>query len=160
MIYEGMIRDGLKIIQAIRNRYDGRKRNPFDEAECGHHYARAMAAYGSIVALSGFQYSAIDRHIVFYPKINQNNFKCFWSVPSAWGIYKQKITKSQTEISIKVSAGQLKLKRLTVAGNKRKIKKTMINGKAIKDISQCGERIEFGKEIAISKNKTLGVIFD
>ncbi len=158
MIYEGMIRDGLKVIRAIRNRYDGRKRNPFDEAECGHHYARAMAAYGVIIALSGFHYSAVDGHIKFAPKINQKSFKCFWSIPSAWGIYQQKITKSQTKISIKVFAGQLKLKTLTVAGNKRKIKKVMINGKAIKDISQCGEKMEFGKEISISKDKALEAI--
>ena len=47
MLYEGM--DGgraCKCIQAIRDRYDGARRSPFDEAECGHHYARAMAELG------------------------------------------------------------------------------------------------------------------
>jgi non-lysosomal glucosylceramidase len=40
----------------IRARYDGEKRNPWDEAECGHHYARAMAAWSGVLALSGFRY--------------------------------------------------------------------------------------------------------
>lgn len=44
MLYEGMEKEGLEAIKNIRDRYDGKKRNPFDEAECGHHYARAMAS--------------------------------------------------------------------------------------------------------------------
>ncbi|MCY3020915.1 MAG: GH116 family glycosyl-hydrolase, partial [Planctomycetota bacterium] len=46
MLYEGLVADGLKAIAAIRARYDGRKRSPFDEAECGHHYGRAIASHG------------------------------------------------------------------------------------------------------------------
>ena len=56
MLYSGMIEQGLECIQNIRSRYDGEKRNPWDEAECGHHYARAMASWSGIVALSGFEY--------------------------------------------------------------------------------------------------------
>ena len=65
MLYEGDIENGLRCIKAIRDRYDGRKRNPFDEAECGHHYARAMASWAAILALSGFKYSAVDGTIGF-----------------------------------------------------------------------------------------------
>lgn len=32
-------------VRDIRDRYDGEKRSPFDEAECGHHYARALASW-------------------------------------------------------------------------------------------------------------------
>ena len=60
MLYEGQTR-GLKCIAAIRDRYDGRKRNPFDEAECGHHYARAMATWAAVLALTGFRYSGVDK---------------------------------------------------------------------------------------------------
>jgi hypothetical protein len=44
LLYEDELEAGLKCIKAIRDRYDGRKRSPFNEAECGHHYARAMAS--------------------------------------------------------------------------------------------------------------------
>ena len=47
-----------RVVAAIRQRYDGNKRNPFDEAECGHHYARAMISWGLINAWSGFDYDA------------------------------------------------------------------------------------------------------
>lgn len=39
-----------RVVRDIRSRYDGRKRNPFDEAECGHHYARALAAWSVLTA--------------------------------------------------------------------------------------------------------------
>ena len=48
-----MAEDGLRCIAAIRARYDGRKRSPFDEAECGHHYARAMASWAAVLAWPG-----------------------------------------------------------------------------------------------------------
>ena len=63
MLYEGMTDEGLQSIRDIRARYDGLKRNPFDEAECGHHYARAMASWAAVLALTGFRYSAVTREL-------------------------------------------------------------------------------------------------
>ena len=83
MLYEGDIDSGLKCISAIRDRYDGRKRNPYDEAECGHHYARAMASWAGILALTGFQYSAIDQTISFAAPAGDR--KHFWSSGYGWG---------------------------------------------------------------------------
>ena len=58
MLYVGMVDEGLALIQAIRDRYDGERRSPFNEAECGHHYARAMASWAAVLALTGFHYHA------------------------------------------------------------------------------------------------------
>lgn len=58
LIYEGFIKEGLKIIKAIRERHDGLKRSPNDEIECGHHYVRSLASFGTLVALSGFKFDA------------------------------------------------------------------------------------------------------
>ncbi len=81
MLYEGMLDEGLQVINDIRSRYDGIKRNPFDEAECGHHYARAMAAWSAVNALSGFHYSAVDGIMTF----NAPDGTYFWSTGYAWG---------------------------------------------------------------------------
>jgi uncharacterized protein (DUF608 family) len=97
MIYEGMGRsagdeedakdivNGLSCIRNIRDRYDGRKRSPFDEAECGHHYARAMASWAAVLALSGFQYSGDDKTISFAAPTGDSPAIYFWSNGSAWG---------------------------------------------------------------------------
>ena len=81
MLYEGQTEDGLKCISNIRDRYDGRKRSPFDEAECGHHYGRAMASWSAILALTGFHYSGVTREM----KFGDITGKYFWSDGYAYG---------------------------------------------------------------------------
>ena len=49
----GRLAAAEKVVKDIRDRYDGRKRNPFDEAECGHHYVRALAAWSVLKAWEG-----------------------------------------------------------------------------------------------------------
>ena len=83
MIYEGMKSDALTVIAAIRARYDGRKRSPFDEAECGHHYSRAMAAWAHVLALTGFHYDGGSQTMTFSRPVKATNH--FWSTGSAWG---------------------------------------------------------------------------
>ncbi|ACZ41133.1 protein of unknown function DUF608 [Thermobaculum terrenum ATCC BAA-798] len=89
MIYEGLLDEALTIIRATRDRYDGFKRNPWDEVECGHHYARSMASWGLLIALSGFYYDGHSNTMTFDPKINKENFACFWSTSKAWGTFSQ-----------------------------------------------------------------------
>lgn len=81
MLYEGMTDDGLKCIRAVRNRFDGDKRNPFNEPECGHHYARSMASWAAIPALTGFHYSGVDKSMTFTSQPGTY----FWSNGYAWG---------------------------------------------------------------------------
>src|SRR4029079_17884835 len=83
LLYEGRVDEGLRVIQAIRDRYDGEKRNPFDEAECGHHYARAMASWGAVLALTGFQYVAATGRLTFAAAEGPASW--FWSNGAAWG---------------------------------------------------------------------------
>lgn len=46
----GRYAEAEEVVRDIRSRYDGRKRNPFDEAECGHHYVRALTAWSVLKA--------------------------------------------------------------------------------------------------------------
>ncbi len=87
LIYEGYIDEGLTLVKNLRDRHDGIRRNPWDEVECGHHYVRAMASFGLLVALSGFTYDLPQGKIAFAPKINQADFHCFYITGKSWGIY-------------------------------------------------------------------------
>jgi hypothetical protein len=107
MLYEGLLDDGLKCIEAIRARYDGRKRSPFNEAECGHHYARAMASWAAIPALSGFHYSAVSRALQLAPRWKPEAFSSVWVVPSGWGVVEQSIASREQVVQWEVLAGEL-----------------------------------------------------
>ena len=50
MVFQGMDTDAVKVVKAIRDRHDGLKRNPFNEPECGHNYARSMASWNVLLA--------------------------------------------------------------------------------------------------------------
>ncbi|WP_052353859.1 GH116 family glycosyl-hydrolase [Neobacillus jeddahensis] len=89
LIYEGFLEEGLTIVKAVRERYDGYRRNPWDEVECGHHYSRSTASWAVLLALSGFKLDMNAGTMSFQPVINKDHFSTFWSCGKAWGIYKQ-----------------------------------------------------------------------
>jgi uncharacterized protein (DUF608 family) len=91
LIYEGLVDEGLRIVEAVRDRHDGVKRNPWNEVECGHHYVRSLSSWGLLPALSGFRYDLGQKNISFSPVINAADFSCFFSTGSAWGVYSQRV---------------------------------------------------------------------
>jgi hypothetical protein len=111
LIQEGFVEEGLTIVKAVRSRYDGRTRNPWNEYECGNWYARAMASYALIGALSGFRYSAVDRTLWFGPRLSVRPFASFFSAASGFGI----ITLDDRSISIRMVEGELAIDNLHLA---------------------------------------------
>jgi hypothetical protein len=112
LIYEGLVDEGLTIVDAIRSRYDGICRNPWDEFECGHHYARALASWSLLLALSGYNYSAPNRLIQFAPRVSADDFRSFFSVGSGWGRYRQRRDGHQFSASLLLREGTLALRTL------------------------------------------------
>jgi len=80
----GMEAEALRTVRDVRNRHDGAKRNPFSEPECGHYYARSMAAWSLVVAWPGFRYSAPAKTMKFAAKDGE----WFWSTGGAFGTAK------------------------------------------------------------------------
>ena len=75
------------VVAGIRERYDGRMRNPWNEFECGSNYARSMASYALIPILSGFTFDMTEGRIGFAPLPGMPTPFCtFWSVGEAWGL--------------------------------------------------------------------------
>jgi hypothetical protein len=84
LIAVGKTGQGLEIVRACRSRYDGRVRNPFDEIEAGHWYARAMSSYALLQACSGARFDAVDKILYLRPAI-QGDFRCFLSTATGFG---------------------------------------------------------------------------
>jgi len=114
MIYENQTEEGLKCVQSIRDRFDGLKRNPFSEPECGHHYGRSMTSWTTLLAWSGFHYSAVTRTMEFGEKTGE----FFWSNGYAWGSCCIAANKSNAHLL--VSYGTLELDYFGIKGKSMK----------------------------------------
>jgi len=97
LILMGMVAEGLEIVRVCRARYDGRVRNPFNEYECGHWYARAMSSYGLLQALSGARYDAVEKILYLHPAI-KGDFRCFLSTSTGYGMVGVKNGKPFLEV--------------------------------------------------------------
>ncbi|MCF7940618.1 MAG: hypothetical protein K9M84_03330 [Spirochaetia bacterium] len=107
MIRRGLYEEGLSIVSGIRDRYDGYKRNPWNEIECGSNYARSMASYALLLTFSGFSYDARTHHISFDP-IPSGDCSFLWSFSTGWG----GVSRIEEDWTITVTGGGLKLKTL------------------------------------------------
>jgi hypothetical protein len=110
LIAEGMVEEGLTIVEAVRSRYDGHTRNPWNEYECGSYYARAMSSYALLIALSGFRYSAPTRTMTIAPRLDSDPFTCFFSSASGWGT----LTLRADRLEVQLAAGELIIHTLQV----------------------------------------------
>jgi hypothetical protein len=83
LMMTGCVDQGLEIVRICRRRYDGRRRNPFNEYECGHWYARAMSSYGLLQGLTGLRYDAITRTLHVDSRVG--DFRAFLATATGFG---------------------------------------------------------------------------
>lgn len=97
LLMMGKIEAGLEIVRVVRDRYDSHVRNPFDEYECGHWYARALASYGLIQGLSGAWYDAVEKTLILMPTV-KGDFRAFLSTATGFGTVGVKDGKPFVEV--------------------------------------------------------------
>lgn len=104
----GHVKEGLDIVRTSRNRYDGRVRNPFNEYECGHWYARALSSYGYIQSLTGVRFDAVDNTL--YIASNIGDFTSFLSTNTGFGnvIYKD------SKATVKTVYGKIPVQKIVI----------------------------------------------
>jgi uncharacterized protein (DUF608 family) len=126
-IHAGMVAEGVETVENVRMRFDGERRNPWDEPECGHHYARAMSAWSSVVAYSGFDYHGARKSVALMPKSSAAGLSSFWSTASGWGVFS--VTPARMELA--VTEGSLALRSVTLPEGKSGPVSVTLNGRRI-----------------------------
>ena len=106
----GNVKQGLEIVRLSRNRYDGRVRNPFNEYECGHWYARALSSYGYIQGLTGLRFDAVDK--ILYIDSKMGDFTSFISTETGFGT----VTLKGQQATVKVVYGKIPVEKMVIAG--------------------------------------------
>jgi len=114
MMWEGMVQEGLAITRAVHDRYHASKRNPWNEVECGDHYARSMASYGVFLAICGYEYHGPKGRLAFAPRVSPGDFRAAFTTAQGWGTFQQNRGEDQQVDTVLVSYGSLRLNEVIV----------------------------------------------
>lgn len=120
MVYEGLVDEGFAIVKGARDRYDGIPRppiprNPWNEVECGGHYARAMSSWSLLLALSGWLYDSPTGELRLGPRYTPESFRSFFCGPRAWGSVRQQRQGAAQQDEIAVEEGEITIRRLALS---------------------------------------------
>ena len=117
-MFMGDVEEGLEIVREARKRYDGRVRNPFNEYECGHWYARAMSSYGLLQGLTGIRYDAVEQTLYIDSRIG-SDFESFLSTATGFAT----VGLKQGAPFIDVKYGDIHIGACIVSGRKMKLER-------------------------------------
>ncbi len=67
LLFAGRYDDALVVERTLRARYDGGHRSPWNEIECGNHYARSLASWALLLGATGAQWDAPTGVLSFAP---------------------------------------------------------------------------------------------
>ena len=116
LMLEGMVEEGLEIVRICRDRYDGTVRNPFNEYECGHWYARALSSYGLLQGLTGVRYDAVEKALYIDSRVGEN-FRSFLSTASGFG----SVGLKNGQPFVDMKTGSLDVAHVYVSGTEMKL---------------------------------------
>jgi hypothetical protein len=122
LVQAGQASYGERVVQMVRRRYDGVLRNPYDEAECGHHYARAMASWGLVHAVPGIDYDG--RTLTLSLRGDGPDGHWFWAVGGAWGSVDRESSGRDLNVVIEVCSGALPIEHLVVGDKELQLDRT------------------------------------
>ncbi|MBV9468766.1 MAG: hypothetical protein JO316_04430 [Abitibacteriaceae bacterium] len=166
MIWEGLVLEGLAVTRAVHDRYHGSRRNPWNEVECGDHYARSMASYGVFLAACGYEYHGPQGYLSFAPRLQAENFKAAFTTAEGWGSFAQQVQDNRTQAEIALKWGQLQLKTLVLTlppQTQHSRVRVTLNGRAIKITQAVNDnrlRLTLATPLEIHAGQTMQVTFN
>lgn len=123
MLAEGRRAEGAAIVSAVRDRYDGVRRNPWNEIECGSNYVRSMAAFALIPIYAGMQFDARRAYLGFSP-IKAGDGCYFFSSAEGYGTVEYR----GNTVTLTLLGGRLSLAAFSVG---RKVTALTVDGRAV-----------------------------
>ena len=164
MIAEGLVMEGLAVTRMLHDRHHPLRRNPWNEIECGDHYARSMASYGVFLTACGFEHHGPKGRLGFAPRLTPEQFRCPFTTAEGWGTFSQQIADGKQQAKIALKFGQLRLTTLALAiapAAKPAAVSLIVAGKPLPaTFSVRGARVEikFSAEVMLRAGETLEVV--
>lgn len=111
LLYAGRVEDALQVERSVRSRYDGRHRSPWNEIECGNHYARSLASWALLLGASGVQWDAPSGELSFAPAA-AGPFRSLFTTGTGWG----RVEIDDRALTLHLDGGTLELAVLRLRG--------------------------------------------
>ncbi|HRT09028.1 MAG TPA: GH116 family glycosyl-hydrolase [Candidatus Paceibacterota bacterium] len=150
-LWEGMITEGLAITRAVHDRYHPLRRNPWNEVECGDHYARSMASYGVFLAACGFECHGPRGHLGFAPRLRTRSadgaarFQAAFTCATGWGTFSETWQPGRGDAAVRLKWGELRLRTLALEmpeGKRAASLRVACRGRRLSaEYSQTGSRL-------------------
>lgn len=152
-IMEGRVEQGLEVVRNLRNRYDGTRRNPYNEIECGDHYSRAMAGWSLLDALTGVRYDGLSRTLTIAPPDASTALRAPLILGDGWGTLDWQPIGDDRSISLFCSYGEFVISSVDAAVVPTSVK---FNGADIA-FSMNGNRISLVSTLSITEGSILEI---
>jgi len=162
-LWEHQLRQGLAIVKGARERYNGLKRNPWNEIECGNYYVRAMSSWSLLLAAQGYHYDGPAGRIRFEPRLGPENHRSFFTAAQGWGSFAQKRTARSQTNELRIDYGQCTLKSvgLKTARPRRSVRAdVMLDGQRVAATVRTDGQdvaVDFAQPITIRQGQTLRI---
>lgn len=159
-LYEGLIEEALTILRAVRHRYNGARRSPWNDVECGDHYARAMSSWALLDAACGYQYDAATATLTVAPRVGGDAFRAFFITASAWGSLALTQEANGLTAQLRVDWGEAKLQELRLPFSSAQQVTATLNGTDIPCSSAADGtliHIQFDSPVSIPTGQELSV---
>jgi len=179
LIQNGMLKEGLMVIKIIYDRYNGRLRtegvskvkngpwgysgNPFGDDECGKFYGRSLSVWSALLALQGFHYDGPKGEIAFRPVLTPEDHSSFFTAAEGYGLYSQRRSVNQMDVSMSIAEGQVSLKRviLQVAeGKQAQSAKVQVGGRTVSaklETNGADLRLSFAGTVVLEAGQSLDI---
>lgn len=151
LMLNGFSDEAIEVVREVRKRYDGEKRNPWNDIECGSNYVRSMSAFALLPIISGFAADLPNKRLSFSPKTDTADFKNVWFTAAAWGT----VESSAAELCLEIKTGCIELAELRLA-KLPEVRRLLIDGAAAA-FERDGDSLTFA-ECKISRS--IRVIFE
>lgn len=116
LLFAGRVDEALRIERALRARYDGTHRSPWNEIECGNHYARSLASWALLLGASGAQWDAPSRTLSFAPvssrSSSEDSVRFLFTTGTGWG----RVQIDDDSLTLHLDGGDLEIDDLQLRG--------------------------------------------